>query len=130
MDELLDNGLQHDGIDVLPCGGGRLYLIEQVQTDMLVRMIKDEGVHVFFSDVVQEGDTPQFGPWALPPFEDCVCQYCDLGGRGIIEIYLLVIIDCRVAGFDYFDRLRRELPMRVRVMLTLQAGSCRLWGNF
>jgi hypothetical protein len=28
------------------------------------------GVHVFIPDVVHEGDTPQFGPWASPPFED------------------------------------------------------------
>ncbi len=61
---------------------------------MLVRMIKEEGVHVFIPDVVHEEDTPQFGPWASPPFEYYVCQYCDLGGCGIVEIDLLVIIDC------------------------------------
>ncbi len=77
--------------------------VEQVQTVMLVRMIKEEGVRVFIPDVVHKEDMPQFGPWALPPFEDCVCQYCDLGGRGIVEINLLFIIDCRVAGFDHFD---------------------------
>jgi hypothetical protein len=46
---------------------------------------------------------PQFGPWAFPPLEDCVCQHCDLGGSGIIENDLLVIIDCRVASFNHFD---------------------------
>ena len=70
---------------------------------MLVWMIKEEVVHVFIANVVNKGDTPQFGPWALSPFEDCVCQYCDFGGCGIIEVDLLVIIDCRLAGFDYFD---------------------------
>jgi hypothetical protein len=40
---------------------------------MLVRMIKKEGVRVFIADVVNKGDTPQFGPWASPPFEDCIC---------------------------------------------------------
>jgi hypothetical protein len=53
--------------------------------------------------VYDKGDTPQFGPWALPPFEDCICQYLDFEGRGIVEVDLLVIIGCRVAGFDHFD---------------------------
>ncbi len=70
---------------------------------MLVWMIKEEGVCVFITDVVNKGDTPQFGPWALPPFEDCVCRYCDFGGRGIVEVDLLVIIDCCVASFNHFD---------------------------
>jgi hypothetical protein len=70
---------------------------------MLVWMIKEEGVRAIITDVVNEGDTPQFGPWALPPFEDCDCQYCDFGGRGIVENDLLVIIDCRVANFGHFD---------------------------
>ena len=70
---------------------------------MLVQMIKEEGVHVFIADIVYKEDTPQFGPWALPSFEDCVCQYHDFGGCGIVEVDLLVIIDCSVAGFDHFD---------------------------
>jgi hypothetical protein len=70
---------------------------------MFVRMIKEEGVRVFILDVVNERDSPQFGPRALPPFENCACQYCDLGGRSIIEIYLLVIIDCHVVGFNHFE---------------------------
>jgi hypothetical protein len=70
---------------------------------MLVRMIKEEGVRVFIADGVNKGDTPQFGPWASPPFEDCVCQYCDFGGHGIIEVDLFVIMECHVAGHDHFD---------------------------
>ncbi len=58
MDVFLANGLQHDGVDVLPCGGGRSHLVEQVETVMLVWMIKEEGVHVLIVDVVKEGDTP------------------------------------------------------------------------
>ncbi len=46
---------------------------------------------------------PQFGPWASPLFEDYIRQYFDLGGLGTVEIELLVIIDCRVVGFDHFD---------------------------
>ena len=61
MDVLPANGLQHDGVDVLPCGGGRFHLVEQLETVMLGQMIKKEGVHVFIADVVDEGDTPQFG---------------------------------------------------------------------
>ncbi len=95
---------------------------------MLVWMIKEEGVHVFILDIVHKEDTPQFCPWALPPFEDCVCQYCDFGGRGIVEVDLLVIIDCHVAGI-ILTVLRRELPTRDGAMLTLGAGSCRLWCN-
>jgi hypothetical protein len=60
---------------------------------MLVQMIKEEGVHVFIADVVNK-DTPQLGLWALPPFEDCVCQYRDFGGCGIVEVDLIVIIVC------------------------------------
>ncbi len=70
---------------------------------MLVRLIKEECVCVFIANVVYEGDTPQFGPWASPSFEDCICQYCDFGGCGIVEVDLLVIIDCHVAGFEHFD---------------------------
>ncbi len=84
MDLFPAKGLHHDVIDVLPCGGGRFHLVEQVETVMLVRMIKEEGVHVFIADVVYEGDKPQFGSWALSPFEDCVCQYCDFGGHSIV----------------------------------------------
>ncbi len=73
MDVFPDDGLQHDGVDVLPCGGGRFHLVVQVETVMLVRVIKEEGVHVYIVDVVNKWDMPQFGPWASPPFEDCVC---------------------------------------------------------
>jgi hypothetical protein len=52
---------------------------------------------------------PQFGLWASPPFEDWVCQYCDLGGCRILEIDLLVVIDCRVASFDHFDSAEEQV---------------------
>ncbi len=68
------DGVQHDGVDVLPCGGGRFHIVEQVETVMLVQMIKEEDDRIFIADIVNEGDTPQFGPWALPPFEDCICR--------------------------------------------------------
>jgi hypothetical protein len=70
---------------------------------MLEQINKEEGVRVFISDVVNEGDMPQFGLWASPSFEDCVCQYCDLGGCDTVEIDLFVIIHCRVAGFDHLN---------------------------
>jgi hypothetical protein len=75
---------------------------------MLVWMIKEEGVRVFIADVVHEGDTLQFGLWALPPFEDCICRYCDFSGHGIVEVDLLVIIDCCVAGFGHFDSIEER----------------------
>jgi hypothetical protein len=81
---------------------------------MLVWMIKEEGVCVFIADIVIEGDTPQFGPRALPPFEDCVCQYCDFGGRGIVEVDLLVIIDCCVAGFNQLDSTEKRVANKGR----------------
>ena len=34
---------------------------------MLVQMIKEEGVCDFIVDVINQGDMPQLGPWALPP---------------------------------------------------------------
>jgi hypothetical protein len=70
---------------------------------MLVQMIKEEGIHVFIADVVYKVNTPQFGPWASPPFEDSVCQYCDVGGHGIIGVDFLVIKDCCVAGLNHLD---------------------------
>jgi hypothetical protein len=103
VDVFLADGLQHDGIDVLLCGGGRVHLVEQVETVMLVWMIKEEGVHFFVVDDVNKGDMPQFGPWASSPFEDCICQHCDFGGHGIVEVDLLVIIDCCVASFNHFE---------------------------
>jgi hypothetical protein len=104
VDVLLANGLYNDTLDVLvPCGGGRLNFVEQVQKVMFMWMIKEESVCVFIPNVVHQGHTPQFGPWALPPFENGFCQFCDLGGGGIVEIDLLVIIDCGVASFDHFD---------------------------
>ncbi len=103
MGVFLASGLQHDGVDVIPCGGGRFHLVECVEAVMLVWMIKEEGVRVFIVDVVNEGDTPQFGLWASPPFEDYVCRYCDCGCPGIVEVDLLVIIYCCVASFNHFD---------------------------
>ncbi len=114
MDVLPADGLQYYGIDVLPCGGGRFHLVEQVETVMLVWMIEEEGVRVFVVDVVNEGDMPQFGPWASPPFEDCVCQYCNFGGCGIVEVNLLVIIDCCVASFDHFDSTEERVANKGR----------------
>ncbi len=70
MDVLLANGLYHDGIDVLPCDGGRLHFIEQVQTVMFVWMIKEKGVCIFIPDIVHQVYMPQFGLWASSPFED------------------------------------------------------------
>ncbi len=58
MDVFPANGLQHDGVDVLPCGGGRSHLVERVETVMLVWMIEEEGVHVFVVDAVNKGGTP------------------------------------------------------------------------
>ncbi len=69
---------------------------------MLVWMIKEEGVRVFIADGVNEGHTPQFGPWVLPPFEDCIFRNHDFGGRGIVEVVLLVFIDYCVASFNHF----------------------------
>ncbi len=103
------NGLQDDGVDVLPCVGGRFHLEEQLETVMLVQMIKEEVVHVFIADVVNKGDTPQFGPWALLPFEDCIYQYRDFGGHSIIEVDLLVIIDCCVASFNHLDSVEESV---------------------
>jgi hypothetical protein len=51
VDVFLASGLQHDGIDVLPCGGGRFHLVEQVETVMLVWMIEEEDIRVFVVDV-------------------------------------------------------------------------------
>ncbi len=81
---------------------------------MLVRMIKKEGVRVLITDVVNEGDMPQFGPWALPLFEDCICQNRDFGGCGIVEVDILVIIDCHVAGFDHFDSTKERVANKGR----------------
>ncbi len=66
-------------------------------------MIKEEDVRVFIANIVNKGDTPQLGPWASPPFEDCIFQYCDFGGCCIVEVDLLVSIDCCVAGFNHLD---------------------------
>ncbi len=54
-------------------------------------------------DIVNKGGAPQFGPWASPPFEDCVSRDRDFGGHGIVEVDLLVIIDCHVTSIDHFD---------------------------
>jgi hypothetical protein len=81
---------------------------------MLVRMIKEEGVRVFIVDVVNKGDTPQLGPWTSPPFKDCVCRYCDFGGRGIVEVDLLVIIDCCVASFNHLDSTEERVANKKR----------------
>jgi hypothetical protein len=70
---------------------------------MLVWMIKEEGVRFSIADIVDKGDTPQFGPWASPTFENCVCRYRDFVGCGILEVDLVVIIDCHVADFNHFD---------------------------
>ncbi len=123
MDVFLADGLQHDSVDVLPCGGGRFHLVEQVETVMLVWMIKEEGVHVFIAGVVNERDMPQIGLWASPPFEDCVCRYCDFGGHDIVEVDLLVIIDCCVASFNHLDSTEERVANKGRDNVD---AACRL----
>ncbi len=50
----------------------------------------------------------------MPPFEDCVYQYHDFGGCGIVEVDLLVIIDCSVAGFNHLDSTEERVANKGR----------------
>ena len=65
-------------------------------------MIQDEGVRVEVGDEGDQGDTPKVHAGALPSFENHVCQDCDFGGACVVEIYLVLVIDGRVARFGKF----------------------------
>ncbi len=65
-------------------------------------MIQDEGVCVEVGDEGDQGDAPKVHAGALPSFENCIHQNPDVGGKCVVEIYLVLVVDGRVAHFGKF----------------------------
>ncbi len=65
-------------------------------------MIQDEGVCVEVGDEGDQGDTPKVHAEALPSFENRIRQDRDFGGACVVEIYLVLVVDGRVAHFGKF----------------------------
>jgi hypothetical protein len=65
-------------------------------------MIQDEGVCVEVGDEGDQGDAPKIHTGALPSFENRICQDRDFGGVCVVEIYLVLVVDGRVARFGKF----------------------------
>ena len=65
-------------------------------------MIQDESVRVEVGDNGDQGDAPKIRAGATPSFEYCFRQDCDFGGFCVVEIYLILVIDCCVARVGKF----------------------------
>ncbi len=66
-------------------------------------MIQNEGVCVEVGDEGDQEDVPKVHAGGLPSFENCVRQDRDFGGACVVEIYLVLVVDGRVARFGKFD---------------------------
>jgi hypothetical protein len=66
-------------------------------------MIQDEGVGVEVGDEGDQGDVPKVHAGASPSFENRSRQDCDFGGACVVEIYLVLVVDGRVAHFSKFS---------------------------
>ena len=49
---------------------------------------------------------------ALPSLENCVCQDRDCNGARIVEIYLVLVIDFRVACFGKFASAEEQVARK------------------
>jgi hypothetical protein len=66
-------------------------------------MIQNEGVCVEVGDEGDQGDTPKVHAGVSPSFENRVRQDRDFGGASyVVDIYLVLVIDGRVARFSEF----------------------------
>jgi hypothetical protein len=65
-------------------------------------MIQDEGARVEVGDEGDPGDAPKVHVGASPSFENRIRQDRDFGGAHVVEIYLILVIDGRVARFSKF----------------------------
>ncbi len=65
-------------------------------------MIQDKTVHVEVGDEGDQGDAPKVHVGASPSFENHIRQDRDFGGVRIVEIYLVLVVDGRVARFSKF----------------------------
>ena len=65
-------------------------------------MIKDESICVEVGDNGDQGDAPKIRAGATPSFEHRFCQDCDFGGIRVVEIYLILVVDCCVARVGTF----------------------------
>jgi hypothetical protein len=63
---------------------------------------QDEGVCVEVGDEGDQGDAPKVHAGASPSFENRICQDRDFGGARVVEIYLILVVDGRVARFSEF----------------------------
>ncbi len=65
-------------------------------------MIQDEGVCVEVGDEGDQGDAPKVYAGALPSFKNRIRRDRDFDGACVVEIYLIFVIDGRVARFGKF----------------------------
>jgi hypothetical protein len=76
--------------------------VHGVEAVLIGWMIQDEGVYVEVGDERDQGDAPKVHAGALPSFKNRVHQDCDFGGVCVVEIYLVLVVDGRVARFGKF----------------------------
>ncbi len=72
-------------------------------------MIQDEGVCVEDGDEGDQGDVPKIHAGASPSFENCIRQDNDFGGAHVVEIYLVLVVDGRVARFSKFTGAEEQV---------------------
>ena len=76
--------------------------VHEVEAVMTIWMIQDEGVCVEVGDDGDQGDAPKVYSGALPSLENRVHGDCDFGGAHIVEIYIILVVDGRVACCSKF----------------------------
>ncbi len=72
-------------------------------------MIQDEGVGDEDGDEGDQGDAQKVHAGASPSFENRICQDSEFGGVRILEIYLVLVIDGRVARFSKFSGAEEQV---------------------
>ncbi len=76
--------------------------VRRVEAVLTGWMIQDEGVCVEVGDEGDQGDVPKVHGGALPSFENRIRQDRDFGGARFVEIYLILVVDGRVARLSEF----------------------------
>ncbi len=76
--------------------------VHGVETVLTIWMIQNEGVCVEVGDDGDQGDAPKVYSGALPSLENRVHGDCDFGGAHIVEIYIILVVDGRVACCSKF----------------------------
>jgi hypothetical protein len=98
--------LQHHMFTGELVGFDGVHGVEAVLTGWIMQ---DEGVCVEVGDEGDQGDVPKVHAGASPSFENRICQDHDFGGVHVVEIYLVLVVDGRIARFSKFSGAEEQV---------------------